>query len=86
MRRYESQTYALLRIVAGFLFLWHGLQLIFSFPAASPSPVPPFVTWIAGPIELVGGALVMIGLYCFTFLFIAARGPGIWSADAARGV
>ena len=124
MRRYESQTYALLRIVAGFLFLWHGLQLIFSFPAASPSPVPPFVRWIAGPIELVGGGLVMIGLftrwaaflcsglmafaywmahaphgllpilnqgelavlYCFTFLFIAARGPGIWSADAARGV
>jgi putative oxidoreductase len=23
-------------------------------------------------------------LYCFAFLFIAARGAGIWSADAAR--
>ena len=24
-------------------------------------------------------------LYCFAFLFIAARGAGIWSVDAARG-
>ena len=24
-------------------------------------------------------------LYCFAFLFIAAKGSGIWSADAARG-
>ena len=26
MRPYETQTYALLRIVAGFLFLWHGMS------------------------------------------------------------
>ena len=32
MRPYESQTYALLRIVAGFLFLWHGMQKLFGFP------------------------------------------------------
>jgi len=25
-------------------------------------------------------------LYCFTFLFISARGPGIWSLDAGRRV
>jgi putative oxidoreductase len=85
--------------------------------------VPAFVTLVAGPIELIGGTLVMIGLftrwaaflcsglmafaywmahgprallpilnegelavlYCFAFLFIAARGAGIWSVDAARG-
>jgi putative oxidoreductase len=78
---------------------------------------------VAGPIELIGGILVMIGLftspaaflssglmaaaywmahgfqgllpiqnhgelaalYCFAFLFIAARGAGIWSVDASRG-
>ena len=27
----------------------------------------------------------LAALYCFAFLFIAARGPGIWSADEARG-
>jgi putative oxidoreductase len=124
MRRYEGETYALMRIVAGFLFLWHGVQKLLGFP---PLPegvvVPAFVTWIAGPIELIGGLLVMIGLftrwaaflcsglmafaywmghgtqallpivnkgelaalYCFVFLFIAARGAGSWSLDASRG-
>jgi putative oxidoreductase len=24
-------------------------------------------------------------LYCFLFLYIASRGPGVWSVDAARG-
>jgi putative oxidoreductase len=122
MRAYEPQTYALLRIVAGFLFLWYGMQKLFGFPGALPAGVPAFIIWIAGPIELVGGTLVMIGLftrwaaflssglmafaywighgtqallpilnkgdlaviYCFVFLHIAARGPGIWSADGTR--
>jgi len=30
-----------------------------------------------------GGELAM--LYCFLFLYVAARGPGIWSVDAALG-
>jgi putative oxidoreductase len=63
MRRWEGETYALMRIVVGFLFLWHGMQKLLGFP---PLPegvaVPAFITWIAGPIELVGGLLVMIGL------------------------
>ena len=118
---YEPQVYALLRMVTGFLFLWHGTQKLFAFPVPPP-PVPPFVIAIAGPIELVGGLLVMIGLFagwaaflcsglmafaywmvhgpqallpiqnggevavlfCFVFLYISARGSGIWSVDAAR--
>jgi len=34
------------------------------------------------PIQNGGEAAA---LYCFAFLFIAARGSGIWSVDAARG-
>ena len=26
----------------------------------------------------------MAALYCFIFLFISARGPGMWSADGGR--
>jgi putative oxidoreductase len=123
MHRYERETYALLRIVAGFLFLWHGVQKLFGYPAGMPPGVPAFITYVAGPIELFGGALVMLGLftrwaafiasgtmafaywmahgpkallpivnqgepavlYCFVFLYIAARGGVIWSIDAARG-
>ena len=36
MRNFESQTHALLRIVVGFLFLWHGMQKIFDNPLPAP--------------------------------------------------
>ncbi len=62
LRSYQPQTYALLRIVTGFLFLWHGTQKLFSLPVPPP-PVPSFVIYIGGPIELIGGFLVMIGLF-----------------------
>ena len=119
MRPFQSQVYAVFRIVVGFLFLWHGTQKLFGFPAAAREGTPAFITYVAGPIELLGGILVMIGfftswaaflcsglmaaaywmahglkdvfplnnggelaaLYCFAFLFIAARGAGIWSVD-----
>jgi putative oxidoreductase len=58
---YEARAYALLRIVAGFLFLWHGMSKVLGFPVASPAEAPAFVIWVAGPIELIGGILVMVG-------------------------
>jgi len=62
----NAQAYALLRIVAGFLFVWHGSQKLFGVPSMPMPPgggPPAFVIYIAGPIELVGGLLVMIGLF-----------------------
>ena len=123
MKPFTDQTYALLRIVAGFLFFWHGSQKLLGFPASGFEP-PWHVQYVAGGIELIGGAMIMIGLftapvaflasglmaaaywmahfstenwlpimnrgdaavlYCFAFLYIAAKGSGIWSIDAARG-
>jgi putative oxidoreductase len=72
MRSYEGQTYALFRIVIGFLFLWHGMQKLFGFPDAMPPGVPAFIIWTAGPIELVGGTLVMIGLWTRWAAFLAS--------------
>jgi putative oxidoreductase len=63
MWSYNSQIYSLLRIVVGFLFLWHGVQKLFGFPDPMPAGVPAFIIYIAGPIELVGGALVMAGFF-----------------------
>lgn len=71
MKPLNSQAYALMRIVTGLLFMWHGTQKLFGFPG-SPPPVPPFVTYIAGPIELIGGLLVAIGLFAGWAAFLCS--------------
>lgn len=72
MSVYNSHCYALMRIVVGFLFLWHGTQKLFDFPSAMPPGVPAFITYIAGPIELIGGILIMIGLFTSWSAFLAS--------------
>lgn len=67
----EDQAYALLRIVTGFLFIWHGTQKLFNFPADFPYPLNPLM-YAAGTIEMVGGALVMIGLLTRPAAFICS--------------
>jgi putative oxidoreductase len=70
LQAYEKQTYALMRIMAGFLFLWHGSSKYFSFPRVSPAEG--FVKVVAGGIELVGGILIMIGLFTSPVAFLAS--------------
>jgi putative oxidoreductase len=72
LRDHEPQVYALFRIVTGFLFLWHGMQKVFGFPGEMPPGVPGFIIWTAGPIELVGGILVMIGLFTRPAAFLSS--------------
>ena len=72
MSPYASQTYAVLRIVSGLLFLQHGSQKLLGFPGDAISGLPGFILWVAGPIELVGGALILIGLFTRWAAFISA--------------
>ncbi|MCZ6657391.1 MAG: DoxX family protein [Gammaproteobacteria bacterium] len=76
MTGYTTQTYALLRIVAGFLFLWHGSQKILGFPMPAME-MPAFITYGAGGIELIAGALIMIGLFTRWAAFV---GSGLMAA------
>jgi putative oxidoreductase len=62
LSKYEIYVYSILRIVAGFLFLWHGSQKLFSFPPSGHA-MPSYIVFIAGPIEFFGGLLVMTGLW-----------------------
>jgi putative oxidoreductase len=71
LRAREPQVYALMRIVVGFLFLCHGIQLVFGYPPF-PQEAPAFIIWTAGPIELVTGALVMVGFYTRIAAFLAS--------------
>src|SRR3990170_4925910 len=72
MQAYETRIYAALRIVTGFLFLCHGLSTLFGLLMPVPEGAPAFVIWTAGPIELVGGTLVMIGLFTRQAAFLCS--------------
>ncbi len=63
---------SILRIVAGLLYLTHGLIKLFGFPPdAAPGKVPLGTLFgVAGVIELVGGALVVIGLFTRPVAFL----------------
>jgi len=73
MQANETMIYAAMRVVTGFLFLWHGVQKLLGFPPMPPDVDPPaFIIWIAGPIELLGGILVMIGLFTRPAAFLCS--------------
>jgi len=72
LARYQPQLLALLRIVAGLLFLEHGIQKFFGFPAPFPLHPLPTMLVVAGAIELVGGLLITIGLFTRLAAFIAS--------------
>lgn len=118
--KFQEPAYAILRIMSGLMFIQHGTQKFFNFPAEFPYDLSA-MSMAAGGIEIVGGLLIALGLftrpvaficsgmsavgywmvhglnnffpinnggelialYCFIFLFVAAKGAGIWSADAA---
>ena len=88
MAKFGSQTYALLRIVAGFLFLWHGTQKVFGFPGGSSGDRPFHITYIAGPIELFGGLLLMIGLFTrpVAFLCSGLMAAAYWMSHGTRAL
>lgn len=71
LNRFEAQGYALLRVVTGLLFLWHGTSKLLAFPVAAPE-MPEAVRWIAGPIEGFGGVFVMIGLFTREAAFLCS--------------
>ena len=122
--KYSDQTYAVLRIVAGFLFFCHGAQKILGLfgGAGGEGGTVELMSQsgVAGIIELIGGLAILLGigtswaaflcsglmafayflahqprgplpiqnrgelaaLYSFLFLYMAAKGSGIWSLDS----
>lgn len=85
--KYAAQAYALMRIVTGFLFLCHGSQKLLGFPAASHQ-APAYIAYGAGSIELIGGFLVMVGLFTgwAAFLCSGLMAVAYWLAHGTKGV
>ena len=66
LNNYSSQIKGVMRIVFGLLFLEHGLNKMIGFPAAAGAThhafnLMSFPVGPAGVIEVVGGALILLG-------------------------
>ncbi len=73
LSRFQPQALSILRVMAGLLFLSSGLQKWFGFPVANPNfaKITLFsMLGVAGLIELIGGALVTVGLFTRAAAFI----------------
>jgi putative oxidoreductase len=67
---YQPLVLSLFRFITGLLLLQYGVAKIFKFPALPYfANLPPLIT-AAGTIELVLGALLMIGLFSRIVAFI----------------
>lgn len=62
LAKLEPQAYALFRIVLGLLFLCHGTQKMLDWPVPIGVELDTQAQ-IGGVIEIIGGALIMIGLF-----------------------
>jgi putative oxidoreductase len=70
--RYAPMTYALFRIVFGFVFLCIGLQKLFGWFGAKGAAELMSLQGAAGVIETVCGLLIMIGLLTKLAAFLAS--------------
>ena len=72
MSRFADVTLGLLRIVAGLLFMQHGVQKLFGW-LEGHGPVELFsLMGLAGILETFGGLLIVIGLFTRPVAFVLA--------------
>ncbi len=72
---WAPQLRSLLRIVAAFMFILAGTSKLFAYPAAMPGGGhAPYFSQIGlgGLLELVGGALLLVGLFTRPVAFVLA--------------
>jgi putative oxidoreductase len=71
LETYTPEMLSIVRIMIALLFLEHGTAKLLGFPPPT-NAAPVFMTlqWIQGLIELVGGALLAIGLFTRPVAFI----------------
>ena len=70
-RVWGPRMLSILRIMAALLFFEHGTQKLLGFPASpNPGPAVMSLSWIAGALELVGGALLAVGYFTRPVAFV----------------
>jgi putative oxidoreductase len=71
LAKYADHAYALMRIVAGFMFSFHGFQKILGILSDFQPPMGSQL-WIGGLIELLGGIAIMLGFQTRWAAFICS--------------
>jgi putative oxidoreductase len=85
---WAPRVLSILRIVAALLFFEHGTSKLLGFPPSDHSgPELLSLSWIAGVLELVGGALLVVGLFTRLVAFILSGEMAFayWMAHAPQG-
>ena len=70
--KFQPIALSLLRFITGLLLFQYGVAKIFKFPVIPQFADPPPLIMTAGGLELVLGALLMIGLFSRIVAFILA--------------
>ncbi|MDX3809474.1 DoxX family protein [Bosea thiooxidans] len=91
LNRYAPQVLGVLRIVTALIFILHGLQKLFGFPAPPAGGALPAaftLYWFAGVLEFVGGLLVLVGFQTRIVAFILSGQMAFayWMAHAPKSI
>jgi putative oxidoreductase len=83
---WSPRVLSILRIITGFMFLWHGSQKLFNFP---PSQMPGgggFMKF-AGILEFFGGIFILLGLFTrwTAFILCGMMAVAYWMAHGTSG-
>ena len=86
--RFAPHTFALLRIMAGIMFMMPGTQKLFGWPGNGESVALASMPGVAGLIEVIGGAMIVIGLFAGIAAFIASgeMAAAFFIAHAPQGL
>lgn len=68
---WTETVYAIMRIVVGLLFAFHGVQKVFGVMTEYQPPVGSQL-WFGGVIELVAGLLIAVGLLTVWAAFLSS--------------
>ena len=86
--RWSPYALAVLRIVTALIFIEHGTQKLFGFPAPPQSGLPPAFSlfWFGAILEFAGGLLILAGLFTRPVAFILAGEMAVayWMFHAPR--
>ncbi len=86
LTRYTPQALSVLRIVTALLFIAHGTQKLFNFPASAMEMSAQGLMLVAGILETFGGLAILLGLFTRPVAFVLSGMMAVayWMAHAPQ--